>query len=266
MVYNAEPDLTEGDAPRHGKSTSNSGSLNPANPDRLFRPSAHRRCRTHGRSTTTGGNADSLNRPRHQPRSQRRRQPPHHPHRRLKHQPLRHPKTNHRPAGSLPWCWTTRKRSHPNSRTRNWRAWQGVADVARLLTIFNDPRHGHRPRSRSKLINCLQDETLTRMFLTGLIQDIGALSIETSACVRIGFSEIDLRSVMLAGLQGDPQTAMAGSMAALLFLTMACLNQEEWDAAAPAMDMAPGRPGRDAVPPGGDGRTRGDGCGSGSRG
>ena len=53
---------------------------------------------------------------------------------------------------------------------------------------------------------------------------------------------------------------MAGSMAAL-FLTMACLNQEEWNAAAPAMDMAPRRPRGYAVPPGGDGRTRGDGCG-----
>ena len=113
----------------------------------------------------------------------------------------------------------------------------GVADVARLLTIFNDPSMA-TAEEQTKLIGCLQDETLTRMFLTGLIQDMGALSTETSACVRTGFREIDLRSVMLAGLHGDPGTAMTGSMAAL-FLTMACLNQEEWNAAAPAMDMAP---------------------------
>ena len=113
----------------------------------------------------------------------------------------------------------------------------GVADVARLLTIFNDPGMATADE-QAQLVNCLQDETLTRMFLTGLIQDMGALSTETSACVRTGFREIDLRSVMLAGLQGDPQTAMAGSMAAL-FLTLACLNQEEWDVAAPAMDMEP---------------------------
>ena len=112
----------------------------------------------------------------------------------------------------------------------------GVADIERLLTIFNNPGMA-TVEEQTKLIGCLQDETLTRMFLTGLIQDTGSLSTETSACVRTGFREIDLRSVMLAGLQGDPQTAMAGSMAAL-FLTMACLNQEEWDAAAPAMDMA----------------------------
>ena len=59
MVYNAGPDLTKGDCPRHGKSTSNSGSLNPANPGRLFRPSAHSRCRTHGGPTTAGDDAGS---------------------------------------------------------------------------------------------------------------------------------------------------------------------------------------------------------------
>ena len=113
----------------------------------------------------------------------------------------------------------------------------GVADVARLLTIFNDPGTA-TAEEQVELVNCLQDETLTRMFLTGLIQDMGALNTETSACVRAGFREIDLRSVMLAGLQGDPGTAMSGGMAAL-FLTMACLNQEEWNAAAPTMDMEP---------------------------
>ena len=62
----------------------------------------------------------------------------------------------------------------------------GVADVARLLTIFNDPGMA-TAEEQTKLIHCLQDETLTRMFLTGLIQDMGALSMETSACVRTGF-------------------------------------------------------------------------------
>ncbi len=113
----------------------------------------------------------------------------------------------------------------------------GVADVARLLTIFSDPSMA-TSEEQTKLIGCLQDETLTRMFLSGFIQDTGPLSTETSACVRIGFREIDIRSVMLSGLQGDPGTAMSGSMAAL-FLTLACLNPEEWNAAAPAMDMRP---------------------------
>lgn len=113
----------------------------------------------------------------------------------------------------------------------------GVADVERLLSIFNYPGMA-TAGEQTELIGCLQDETLTRMFLTGLIQGTEPLSTETSACVRIGFREIDLRSVMLAGLQGDPGTAMSGSMAAL-FLTMACLNSEEWNAIAHAVDMRP---------------------------
>ena len=113
----------------------------------------------------------------------------------------------------------------------------GVADVARLLTIFNDPGMA-TAEEQTKLIGCLQDETLTRLFLSGFIQNTEPLSTETSACVRIGFREIDLRSVMLSVLQGDPGTAMSGSMAAL-FLTLACLNPEEWNASAPAMAMGP---------------------------
>ena len=140
----------------------------------------------------------------------------------------------------------------------------GVADVARLLTIFNNPGMA-TAEEQVELVNCLQDETLTRMFLTGLIQDMGALSTETSACVRTGFGEIDLRSVMLAGLHGDPGTAMTGGMAAL-FLTLACLNQGGVERSRPRHGHGAGGPGRDAVPSGGDGRTGRDGRRAGSRG
>ena len=43
---------------------------------------------------------------------------------------------------------------------------------------------------------------------------------------------------MTAGLEGDPQTAMAGSMAAFT-VSVACLNDEEWAAAAPKLGMRP---------------------------
>ena len=113
----------------------------------------------------------------------------------------------------------------------------GVADPERLLTIFSDPGLATADE-QTKVIQCFHDETVARLFLTGIILDAGPLSTETSACVRASFREIDLRSVMLAGLQGDPGTAMSGSMAAL-FLTMACLNQEEWNSAAPVIGMGP---------------------------
>ena len=41
---------------------------------------------------------------------------------------------------------------------------------------------------------------------------------------------------MTAGLEGDPTTAMAGSMTAFI-VTLACLNREEWEAAAPRVGM-----------------------------
>ena len=63
-------------------------------------------------------------------------------------------------------------------------------------------------------------------------------SPETSGCVLAGLEVIDPRAVMTAGLEGDPETAMAGSMAAFT-VSVACLNDEEWEAAAPRLGMEP---------------------------
>ena len=113
----------------------------------------------------------------------------------------------------------------------------GIAETGRLLQIFASPESAS-PQEQAGVINCLEDETLTRLFLTGLIGDSGPLSVETSACVRSGMEEVDLRSVMLAGSGGDAEAAMVGSMTAL-FLTLSCLNEEEFAQAAPALDMTP---------------------------
>ena len=64
------------------------------------------------------------------------------------------------------------------------------------------------PEETAALIQCLEDETLLRLFLTGLI---GPLSAETSTCVRSGFANFDLRSVMLATpAESNEAAAMAG--------------------------------------------------------
>ena len=114
----------------------------------------------------------------------------------------------------------------------------GVADTAKLLQIFAAPDLA-TPEEQGQLIGCMEDETLLRLFLTGLIADSGPLSEETSDCIRSGMEGVDLRSVMLAGNAGDEQSAMVGSMAAF-FVTLSCLNDEEWEAAAPALDAQPG--------------------------
>ena len=113
----------------------------------------------------------------------------------------------------------------------------GTADIDRLLQIFAAPDLA-APEERTQLITCLEDETLLRIFLTGFIGESRPLTLETSECVRTGFEGIDLRSVMLAGTEGDEESAMAGSMAAFT-MTLACLSEEEWLAIAPAMGMDP---------------------------
>ena len=91
---------------------------------------------------------------------------------------------------------------------------------------------------RARLIGCLDDETLARIFLAGFLPGPGPLSQETSNCVRAGFAVIDPKAVMAAGIDGDPGRVMAGSMTGL-FATTTCLNDEDWDAAASRLGMRP---------------------------
>ena len=48
----------------------------------------------------------------------------------------------------------------------------GTADVDRLMDIFSNPDLAS-PEEQSEFINCLEDESITRIFLTGLIGDTG---------------------------------------------------------------------------------------------
>ena len=92
------------------------------------------------------------------------------------------------------------------------------------------------PEGQVQIINCLKDETLTRLYLAGPIGGMASLSIETSTCIRSGMETVDLRSVMMAGSTGDEQVYMVGGLSAL-FITLWCLNEEEFAAVGPAMDM-----------------------------
>ena len=97
---------------------------------------------------------------------------------------------------------------------------------------------GENTERQTRYIGCLEDETLARIFLAGFVPGPAPLSEKTSDCVRAAFEVIDPRAVMTAGIEGDPSRAMAGSMAALS-VTIACLNDEEWEATAPQVGMAP---------------------------
>ena len=110
----------------------------------------------------------------------------------------------------------------------------GPEELARALT-------GPGPASQeeqAKLIVCLNDETPARIFLTGFVLGSEPLSEITSDSFRAAFEVIDSRKVMTTGIDGDPGRAMAESMTTLS-VTMACLDDEEWDAAASKTGLRP---------------------------
>jgi hypothetical protein len=111
----------------------------------------------------------------------------------------------------------------------------GVADLGRLLQIFSAPEQAD-PDELSQLINCLEDETVLRLFITDLVGLDEPLSGEASACVRSGMEEVDARSVILSGMAGDAAAAMTGSMTSFL-LVLTCLDDDEFAAAAPALGV-----------------------------
>ena len=76
--------------------------------------------------------------------------------------------------------------------------------------------------------------------MAGLVGQAGSLSEETSMCIAAGFENIDIGPIMLSSLTGDQDeaAAMIAGMAGM-FLTLSCLNDEEWEAVAPALGMGP---------------------------
>ena len=87
---------------------------------------------------------------------------------------------------------------------------------------------------QARLIGCLDDGTVDLIFMATIVPV--PLSVETSGCLLAALDVIDPRTVMTAGLEGDPQTAMAGSMAAFS-AAVACLDDQEWAMAAPKLGM-----------------------------
>ena len=110
-------------------------------------------------------------------------------------------------------------------------------DAGKLVRSLAGPSSAPS-EEQAKLIGCLEDETVARIFLAGFVPGPEPLSQESSDCVRAAFEVINPKAVMTAGIEGDPGRAMAGSMAAFS-VTMACLNDQEWGATGPQVGMGP---------------------------
>ena len=111
------------------------------------------------------------------------------------------------------------------------------ADPQQLAAMLSESDAA--PEGAEEVVKCLEDETLLRLFITGLISLTAPLSVETSVCVRGGVEGIDLRSMMSGGADHDEQAAMVNSMSAFM-VTLSCLNDEEYQAASAATGMDPG--------------------------
>ena len=84
---------------------------------------------------------------------------------------------------------------------------------------------------RAKIIGCLEDETVARIFVADTAEGVATLSLESSACIRAVFNEIDPRLMMLAKVEGFPEDTLS-SATILSLVTTACLNDAEWETAA----------------------------------
>ena len=119
-----------------------------------------------------------------------------------------------------------------------------IGDPQQLLALMNNPELAP-PQERDAMVRCLEHETLLRIFLNGFTGQTGPLSDDTSACVSAGLQNFDLHAMMLTNPEGPGgQAAMVKGMAGLL-ITLSCLNEEEWQAASPALDLQP--EGREAL-------------------
>ena len=107
------------------------------------------------------------------------------------------------------------------------------------ITQITGRAPGDSPETTAAIINCLQDETVLRLFLTTLVGQVEPFSQDTSGCIREGFIPLDLRGLLAPALAGNtPANSLAVGMAALN-VSVACMNDDEWETYAPRLGMQP---------------------------
>ena len=113
-------------------------------------------------------------------------------------------------------------------------------DPQRIMVLTSNPEMA-TPEENADFVLCLEHENQLRMLLAGILSVTGPLSDESSACIRNAFTDVDLAMIMTASSTSEtPEEgqgiAMVGMMASM-FVSLSCLNEEEWRVAGPAMGM-----------------------------
>ncbi len=114
---------------------------------------------------------------------------------------------------------------------------QGIGPQELLQMTGRSP--GGSPETTADIVNCLQDDTVLRLFLTTLVGQVEPFSQETSNCIREGFVPINLRGLLAPAIAGGtPANSLALSMVALN-VSVVCMNDDEWETYAPRLGMQP---------------------------
>ena len=97
---------------------------------------------------------------------------------------------------------------------------------------------------REAFIGCLEHDTRLRLLLTPVLNATGPLSVESSACMHRSYADTDIAALMSsvaadAGTGPEAEAAMAQGMVTF-FVSLSCLNEEEFQTASVAMGLAPG--------------------------
>ena len=97
---------------------------------------------------------------------------------------------------------------------------------------------------REAFLGCLEHNTGLRLLLTPVLNATGPLSVESSACMRSSYADTDLAALMSSvvaepGTGPEAEAAMAQGMV-MFFVSLSCLNEEEFQTASVAMGLAPG--------------------------
>ncbi len=105
-----------------------------------------------------------------------------------------------------------------------------------LLQMTGRAPGGSR-ETTADIVNCLQDDTVLRLFLTSLVGQVEPFSEETSSCIREGFVPIDLRGLLAPAVAGDTTVNSLALGMATLNVTVVCMNDDEWETYAPRLGM-----------------------------
>ena len=119
----------------------------------------------------------------------------------------------------------------------------GAVGPDRLAALLRSPEMAD-DADRSALLGCLEHDTRLRLLLTAVLSATGPLSLESSECLRSSYAETDLQALLSTVVsQSDPgspgESAEVAAMVTFM-VSLSCLSEDEFQAAAPAMGIAPG--------------------------